>query len=109
GTTTWTWAEIWASKWNGVAFSDFTTRGVFEARVKVVDAAFDDVRRTADRVNADSVSRDTNLSNILDRVNAESVDRDSGLRRSLDTFADETRSKISVLEARIAALESKVK
>ncbi|MGG1608653.1 phage tail protein [Bacillus wiedmannii] len=109
GTTTWTWAEIWASKWNGVAFSDFTTRGVFEARVKVVDAAFDDVRRTADRVNADSVARDTNLSNILDRVNAESVDRDSGLRRSLDTFADETRSKTSALESRLAALESKVK
>ncbi|PEA74976.1 phage tail spike protein, partial [Bacillus wiedmannii] len=58
GTTTWTWAEMWAAKWNGVAFSDFTTRGIFEARVKVVDAAFDSVRSTADRVNADSVARD---------------------------------------------------
>ncbi|WP_035415365.1 phage tail protein [Bacillus sp. UNC437CL72CviS29] len=109
GTTTWTWAEVWAAKWNGVAFSDFTTRTVFEARVKVVDAAFDDVRKTADRVNADSVARDTNLSNILDRVNDESIARDNSLRRSLDAFADETRSKISALESRIAALESKVK
>ncbi|MED2932858.1 phage tail protein [Bacillus wiedmannii] len=107
GTDRWTWAEMWADQWNGVAFSDFTTRGIFEARVKVVDAAFDDVRRTADRVNADSVARDKNLSNVLDRVNAESVDRDSGLQRSLDTFADEARSKISALESRLAALESK--
>ncbi|PGA32091.1 phage tail spike protein [Bacillus wiedmannii] len=101
GTTTWTWAEIWAAKWNGVAFSDFTTKGIFEARVKVVDAAFDDVRRTADRVNNDSVARDTNLSKVLDRVNAESVDRDSGLRRSLDTFADEVRSRLSALESKV--------
>ncbi|PGC22759.1 hypothetical protein COM23_20900 [Bacillus wiedmannii] len=101
GTTTWTWAEIWAAKWNGVAFSDFTTRGIFEARVKVVDAAFDDVRRTADRVNNDSVARDKNLSDVLDRVNAESVERDSGLRRSLDTFADEVRSRLSALESKV--------
>ncbi|WP_141475334.1 phage tail protein, partial [Bacillus wiedmannii] len=58
GTTTWTWAEMWAAKWNGVAFIDFTTRGVFEARVKVVDAAFDSVRNTMDRVNKESVDRD---------------------------------------------------
>ncbi|EEM68477.1 MULTISPECIES: phage tail protein [Bacillus cereus group] len=107
GTTTWTWAEMWADQWNGVPFNDFTTRGIFEARVKVVDAAFDDVRKTADRVNADSVARDKNLSDVLDRVNAESVDRDSGLQRSLDTFADEARGKISALESRLAALESK--
>ncbi|PHB88180.1 hypothetical protein COE98_20995 [Bacillus wiedmannii] len=100
GTDRWTWAEMWADQWNGVAFSDFTTRGIFEARVKVVDAAFDDVRRTADRVNNDSVARDKNLSNVLDRVNAESVDRDSGLQRSLDTFADEVRSRLSALESK---------
>lgn len=101
GTTTWTWAEMWASKWNGVAFSDFTNRGVFEARVKVVDAAFDSVRSTADRVNADSVARDNAIRKDLDRVNDESIGRDNNLRRDLDTFADEVRSRLSALESKV--------
>lgn len=101
GTTTWTWAEMWAAKWNGVAFSDFTTRGVFEARVKVVDAAFDSVRSTADRVNADSVARDNAIRKDLDRVNDESIGRDNNLRRDLDTFADEARRRLSALESKV--------
>ncbi|MGH1326221.1 phage tail protein [Bacillus pretiosus] len=101
GTTTWTWAEMWVSKWNGVAFSDFTTRGVFEARVKVVDGAFDSVRNTMDRVNSESVSRDNAIRKDLDRVNDESIGRDSGLRSSLDTFADEVRSRLSALESKV--------
>ncbi|EEM72121.1 MULTISPECIES: phage tail protein [Bacillus cereus group] len=101
GTTTWTWAEMWAAKWNGVAFIDFTTRGVFEARVKVVDGAFDSVRNTMDRVNSESVSRDNAIRKDLDRVNDESIGRDSGLRRSLDTFADEVRSRLSALESKV--------
>ncbi|TNO92978.1 phage tail spike protein [Bacillus sp. CD3-1a] len=101
GTTTWTWAEIWAAKWNGVAFSDFTTRGVFEARVKVVDGAFDSVRNTMDRVNSESVSRDNAIRKDLDRVNDESIGRDRGLRSSLDTFADEVRSRLSALESKV--------
>ncbi|KAA0742013.1 hypothetical protein DN389_27550 [Bacillus sp. AY3-1] len=101
GTTTWTWAEMWVSKWNGVAFSDFTTRGVFEARVKVVDGAFDSVRNTMDRVNSESVSRDNAIRKDLDRVNDESIGRDNNLRRDLDTFADEVRRRLSALESKV--------
>ncbi|PGA33973.1 phage tail protein [Bacillus wiedmannii] len=101
GTTTWTWAEMWAAKWNGVAFIDFTTRGVFEARVKVVDAAFDSVRSTADRVNADSVARDNAIRKDLDRVNDESIGRDNTISRNLDTFAEEARRRLSALESKV--------
>ncbi|PGE59289.1 hypothetical protein COM65_19390 [Bacillus wiedmannii] len=101
GTTTWTWAEIWAAKWNGVAFSDFTTRGIFEARVKVVDGAFDSVRSTADRVNADSVARDNAIRKDLDRVNDESIGRDNTISRNLDTFAEEARRRLSALESKV--------
>ncbi|MEK4409376.1 phage tail spike protein [Bacillus sp. FSL L8-0642] len=101
GTTTWTWAEMWASKWNGVAFSDFTNRGVFEARVKVVDGAFDSVRNTMDRVNKESVDRDNAIRKDLDRVNDESIGRDNTISRNLDTFADEVRSRLSALESKV--------
>lgn len=101
GTTTWTWAEMWAAKWNGVAFIDFTTRGVFEARVKVVDGAFDSVRSTADRVNADSVARDNAIRKDLDRVNDESIGRDNTISRNLDTFAEEARRRLSALESKV--------
>ncbi|PEP75352.1 hypothetical protein CN573_10660 [Bacillus wiedmannii] len=101
GTTTWTWAEIWAAKWNGVAFSDFTTRGIFEARVKVVDGAFDSVRSTMDRVNKESVDRDNAIRKDLDRVNDESIGRDNIIRRDLDTFAEEARRRLSALESKV--------
>ncbi|PGA25456.1 phage tail spike protein [Bacillus wiedmannii] len=101
GTTTWTWAEMWVSKWNGVAFSDFTNRGVFEARVKVVDGAFDSVRNTMDRVNKESVDRDNAIRKDLDRVNDESIGRDNTISRNLDTFADEVRSRLSALESKV--------
>lgn len=101
GTTTWTWAEMWASKWNGVAFSDFTNRGVFEARVKVVDGAFDSVRNTMDRVNKESVDRDNAIRKDLDRVNDESIGRDNIIRRDLDTFAEEARRRLSALESKV--------
>ncbi|EMY5507944.1 phage tail protein [Bacillus wiedmannii] len=101
GTTTWTWAEMWASKWNGVAFSDFTNRGVFEARVKVVDGAFDSVRNTMDRVNKESVDRDNAIRKDLDRVNDESIGRDNTISRNLDTLADEVRSRLSALESKV--------
>ncbi|MED2935696.1 hypothetical protein P4308_27235, partial [Bacillus wiedmannii] len=65
------------------------------------DASFDYVIRKSDSVNADSVARDINFSNVIDRVNAESVDRDSCLQRSLDTFADEVRSRLSALESKV--------
>ncbi|PHB90659.1 hypothetical protein COE98_15920 [Bacillus wiedmannii] len=101
GTTTWTWAEMWASKWNGVAFSDFTNRGVFEARVKVVDGAFDSVRNTMDRVNKESVDRDNAIRKDLDRVNDESIGRDNTISRNLDTFAEEARRRLSALESKV--------
>ncbi|SCC02217.1 phage tail spike protein [Bacillus wiedmannii] len=101
GTTTWTWAEMWVSKWNGVAFSDFTNRGVFEARVKVVDGAFDSVRNTMDRVNKESVDRDNAIRKDLDRVNDESIGRDNTISRNLDTFAEEARRRLSALESKV--------
>ncbi|WP_242242722.1 phage tail protein [Bacillus cereus group sp. BfR-BA-01309] len=101
GTTTWTWAEMWAAKWNGVAFSDFTTRGIFEARVKVVDGAFDSVRSTMDRVNRESVDRDNAMRKDLDRVNDESIGRDNTIIRNLDTFAEEARRRLSALESKV--------
>ncbi|PHB54576.1 hypothetical protein COE92_14415 [Bacillus wiedmannii] len=101
GTTTWTWAEMWAAKWNGVAFSDFTTRGIFEARVKVVDGAFDSVRSTMDRVNKESVDRDNAMRKDLDRVNDESIGRDNTIIRNLDTFAEEARRRLSALESKV--------
>ncbi|MDM5188620.1 phage tail protein [Bacillus sp. DX4.1] len=105
GTTTWTWAEIWAAKWNGVAFSDFTTKGVFDARVKVVDAALQKIRD--DLAATDTVAKAAVTTGTFNtRVTA--VDRAfDDVRKThndrvtvVDGAFDDVRRRLDALEAR---------